>query len=278
MAPSAKLKTLVNQMPDPDKRGTYGQMDKAKIEKAIAEIHKGGRDNVAGLIDMLVEPPKGDDIKPHYALHVLAVHVCKVAGGKARAEFARTVASRLADRPKGAGEFLIRQLQVAGGKEVVPALGKALLNTALCEPAAQALVSIGDGAADQLCAAVGKVKGRCRLTIIRSLGDLADEKAGGALRQALGDDDGDVRIAATWGLARLADAGSAGAMLKAADERKGWERIKHTKACLLLAENLLAAGNKPAATRIYTHLRKTRTKPSELYIRQAAQRGLAAAK
>lgn len=278
MAPSAKLKTLVNQMPDPDNRGMYTNMDKAKIETAIAEIHKGGRDSIIGLIDMLVEPGKGDDVKGHYALHVLAVGVCKPGGDKGRAEFARTVASQLAGRPKGVQRYLIRQLQVAGGNEVAPILGKALLDPALCGPAAQALLAIGKGAADQLRAALPKVKGRCRLTIILGLGFLADPAAAGAFKQAVGDDDSQIRMAATWGLARIAEAGWADAILKMADGHKGWERIQHTKACLLLAEKLLAAGNKTAAIAIYTHLRDTRTEPSELYIRQAAAKALTAAK
>lgn len=278
MAPSAKLKTLVNQMPDPDKRGTYANMDKARIDSAIAEIHKGGRDSIIGLIDMLVEPGKGDDVKGHYALHVLAVGVCKPGGDKPRAEFARAVASQLAGRPRGVQRYLIRQLQVAGGNEVVPILGKALLDPVLCGPAAQALLAIGKGAAAQLRAALPKVEGKCRLAIILGLGFLADPGAAGAFKQALGDGDRQIRIAATWSLARIADAGSADALLKAADGHKGWERIKHTKACLLLAEKLLAAGNKAAAIAIYTHLRDTRTEPSELYIRQAAAKALTAAK
>ncbi len=283
MAPSAKLKTLVNQMPDPDNRGAYTNMDKAKIETAIAEIHKGGRDSIIGLIDMLVEPGKGDDVKPHYALHVLAVLVCKPGDDKPRAEFARTVASQLVrpgprGRPKGVQRYLIRQLQVAGGKEVAPVLGKALLDPELCEPAALALLAIGKGAADQLRAALPKVKGKCRLAILLGLGFLADRGAADTFKQAIGDGDSQIRIAATWGLARIADAAWADALLKMADAHKGWERIKHTKACLLLAENLLAAGKETAATRIYAHLRKTRTEPSELYIRQAAQKGLATAK
>ena len=38
--------------------------------------------------------------------------------------------------------FVIRQLQVAGGKESAPALGKQLADPVLCEPAAQALLAI----------------------------------------------------------------------------------------------------------------------------------------
>jgi len=276
MPASEQLKSLVDQMPDPDGRGLLSKIDKDKVEKAIAAIHKGGRDNVLGLIDMLVEPGKGDDVKPHYALHVLAVHVCKLEDDKPRAEFAWTVASQLGGkRPKGVQKYLIRQLQVAGGKEVVGTLGKALLDPELCEPAAQALAAIGEGAGEQLRAALPKVKGKSRLTVVQNLGVVGDAKAVDALRQAVGDKDREVRIAASWGLANIGDAGSADIVLKAADAHKGWERIQETKACLLLAEKLLAAGEKKEAARIYSHLQRTRTDPSERYVREAAEKALA---
>ena len=282
MAPSAKLKALVDRMPDHDGAGRLTNIDKDKVETAVAEIHKGGRHSLVGLIDLLVEPGKGNDIKPHYALHVLAVHVCKLASpgaepadDKPRAAFARTVAAQMAAKPKGVQRYLIRQLQVAGGKEVVPALGKALLDPDLCEPAAQALLAIRDGAAEALRAALPTVKAKSRRTILQGLAVLGDRKTVGAFRKALGDPDRDVRIAAALGLANAADAASADALLKAADGQQGWERIQHTKACLVLADNLLAAGDNAAAGRIYAHLRDTRAKPSEAYIRQAAERALA---
>jgi hypothetical protein len=44
-------------MPDPDGRGMFTEnIDKEKIDKAIALIHEGGRENIEGLIDMLGEP------------------------------------------------------------------------------------------------------------------------------------------------------------------------------------------------------------------------------
>jgi len=278
MAPSAELKALVDQMPDPDGRGMYTNISKEQVEKAVEEIHKGGRDNVIGLIDMLVPPGKGDDVKPHYALHVLAVHVCKLEDEKARPEFARTVASQVGGkRPKGVQKYLLRQLQVAGGKEVVGTLGKALLDVDLCEPAAQALAAIGEGAAEQLCAALPKAKGTCRLTVVQNLGVVRGEKAVDGLTRAVGDQDREVRIAAAWALANIGGAGSADVVLKAADAHEGWERIQHTKACLLLAEKLLAAGKGREAARIYTHLRDTRTDPAERYVRDAAEKALAGA-
>jgi len=153
VTPSPQLQSLVNDLPDPDERGMYcTNIDKGKIERAIAGIHAGGRENVLGLIAMLVPPGRGDDVKAHYALHCLAIHVCKLPDRKHRREFAAALASQLGgDRPKAVQAYLCQELQAAGGKEVVPALGKLLTDEELCEPAACAIVAIGEGAAEQPC-------------------------------------------------------------------------------------------------------------------------------
>ncbi len=64
-----EIKLLADQIPDPDKNGTYVNLDDAKIaqiDKAVAELQKGGRQAVLAIIDMLVEPGKGNDIKAHW--------------------------------------------------------------------------------------------------------------------------------------------------------------------------------------------------------------------
>lgn len=279
MAPSDELKSLVGQMPDPDKRGLLSNIDKDKVDTAIAQIHKGGRDNIIGIIDMLVEPGKGDDVKPHYALHCLALHVCKIKDKGARRAFGEALASQLGgDRPKGVQKYLIREIQVAGGKEAVATLGKMLLDEALCEPAAQALTAIGQGAAEQFRQALPKVKGKSRLTVIQNLGVLRDAVSVAALRKAVTDADTEIRTSAAWGLANIGDEGSADVLMKAADVGPGWERIQATKACLMLAEKLLAGGKKNQAVRIYAYLRDTRKDESEKYVRDVAEEALAGTK
>ena len=66
------------------------------------------------------------------------------------------------------------------------------------------------------------------------------------------------------------------ALVERADAAKGWERIQSTKACLVLAERLAETGGAAEARAIYAHLRRTRSNGSEAYIREAAERGLAA--
>jgi len=274
---SVSIAEIVSKLPDPDENGLLSNVDKESVENVIAEIYKTGRDGIVALIDMLVEPGKTDDVKPRYALHGLAVYVCKLNDKEHRRAFAEILASQLdRDRPKQVKGYLIRQLQVAGGKEVTGALGKFLLDDELCEYASQALAAIGDGAAEQLRDALPKAKGKCRLTVIQNLGAVRDKKSVDALRQALGDKDRDIRLAAAWGLANIGDPGSVDMLNRALDAENPYERIKAAQACLLLAENLLAAGKKKDAMKIYAHLRDTRTDPAERYLRQVAESALAA--
>jgi len=276
--PSDNLADLINQMPDPDQRGMYcTDIDKEKIETAIAGIHQGGSKNIKGIIDMLVEPSKGDDVKAHYALHVLGLHLCKLDDDKLRRQFAKTLASQLDDRPKAVQAYLVQELQAFGGEEVVAELGALLTDEDLCEPAAMALVAIGQGAAEQLRNALPKAKGKCRLTVVQNLGVVRDTASVPELRIAAKDEDQDIRIAATWALGNIGDAASADLLLDIADKSQGWERIQATKASFLLAEKLLASGRKTDAAAIYKHLRDTRSDPAEKYIRDAALSALAAA-
>lgn len=275
-APSA-LAELIGKLPDPDNRGMLTNIDKQAVDNVILQIHKGGRRSIMGLINMLVEPGKGDDVKPRYAIHCLALHVCKLRDEKRRREFAGTLASQLGgQRPKAVQGYLVRELQVAGRKEVVGALGKLLNDEQLCEYAAQALAAIRDGAAQQLRNALLRARGKCRLTIVQNLGVVRDARSVRALVNATRDSDREVRLAAAWGLANIGDARCVNVLLKAADVKSSYERTKATQACLLLAENLLTAGQKSEAAKIYTYLRDTRTDPSEQYVRDAARNALTA--
>ncbi|MGA2616214.1 MAG: HEAT repeat domain-containing protein [Thermoguttaceae bacterium] len=277
MSASEQLKTLVAQMPDPDARGMYCTgVDKQKIERAIAEIHKGGKESILGLIDMLGQPGSDQDVKPHYALHCLANFYLQTKDEDGRRQFCETLAGELSgERSKYVRGYLCQELQWAGRSESAPALGKLLCDEELSAPAAMALVAIGQGAAEQFRAALGAAQGKCRLNVVQGLGAVGDPQSAPALQAALADEDREVRLAAGWALARAGDAASADLLIKAAGAQPGWERIQATKHCMLLAEKLQAAGKQAEAAKIYTYLRDSRSDPSEKYIRQAAEKALA---
>jgi HEAT repeat protein len=264
------VKEIVSQLPEPDDRGLYSQIDKDVVDRVIAQLQQGGRKSLPALIDMIKEPGNHADYKAHYALHCWAVQVCKAKKEKDRRLFAETLASQIGGgRPKAVQKYLVQQLQVAGRREVVGTLGALLTDEELCEPAAQALTAIREGALEQYRKALVKAKGKCRLNIIQNLGVLQDDQTVNELRQALKDSDQEVRIAAGWALANIGDAGSVELICRAADTSKDWERIQQTKACLLLAERLAAAGKKGDAKKVYQHLRDSRKDSSESYVREA---------
>jgi len=278
MAVSEQLKTLVEQMPNADERGMYcTDIDKDKIEKAIAQIHKGGKDNILGLIDMLGEPGSDQDVKPHYALQCLANYVLQSRDEQAHRDFAEVLAAQLgSDRSKYIRGYLCQELQWAGRREACPALGKLLGDEDLVAPASMALVAIRDGAAEQFRAALAGAKGICKLNIVQGLGSLGDIESIPTLLALLTDDDREVRLAAGWGLARTGDAGSVAPLIKAAGMPNGWERIQAIKHCLVLAENLTAAGKKTEAAKIYVYLRDSRHDKHEKYVRDLAEKAIAA--
>jgi len=265
------VKEIVSQLPEPDDRGLYSQIDKNVVDRVVAQLQQGGRESLPALIDMIKEPGNHEDYKAHYALHCWAVQVCKAKKEKDRRMFSETLASQIGGgRPKAVQKYLVQQLQVAGRREVVGTLGSLLTDEELCEPAAQALTAIREGALEQYRKALGKSKGKCRLTVMQNLGVLQDNQTVNELRQALEDSDQEVRVAAGWALANIGDAGSAELICRSADTSKAWERTQQTKACLLMAEKLAAAGKKSDAKRVYEHLCKSRKDDSEKYVRDAA--------
>lgn len=276
-----QAKELVDRMPEPDARGILSNIDRDATLKAIAGLHAGGEEHAQALVEMLAEPGKANDHQARYALHGLALYVCGL-GGRPRNEadrkaFAAALAKTLdGDRPAAVKEFVLRELQVCGGQEVVAALGKCLAQTALAEAAAAALVAIGgDEAAAQFRDMQQSANRAQRLIAVQSLGVLRDKQSVAALVKATQDDDAEVRTLACWALANIGDPAGIEACLAAAENAQGFERIQAGKSRLLFAERLRDS-NKAQAKRLYQHVGQTSGDESEAYLREIAERELAA--
>lgn len=275
---------LVARMPDSDSPGKESKFtgpDPALAEGVFREILAGGADSLRELVALVSDPtgPGPVDFRAEYVLHGIAIHVGRPEERRNRWLLSRTLAEELGKegRSKWMRAFLIRELQVAGGRRSAAAIGKHLLDEDLCDPAAMALVAIGgDAAADELRTALAAAKGKARASIVQALGALGDKAAAPAVRGSLADPERDVRTGAAWALANMGDSGSADLVLKAAQAEDPWERILGAKACLLLAERLLADGRREDAVRLYTRLRDAKRGTDEAYLAEAAERGLAA--
>jgi len=272
-----ELKSLVDQMPDPDDRGMYTKnIDKEKIESAVAAIFAGGRDNVQGLIDMLGEPGSEENVKPHYALHCVLNHALIVKDDDARREFAATLAKNLSGNLSTHNKaYLCQELQWMGREEAVEALGRLLLEEQLVEPAAMALVAIKTGAPLALRAALPQASGICRRTIVDALAALQDVDAADDFKAALKDDDVEVRIAARVGLSQVPSSSAAAAILASARDSSGWERIQAAKCSLVAAETLQEAGQASEARQVYDQVGGIFDQDHEAHVREAAETGKA---
>jgi HEAT repeat protein len=279
-APSeqSKWEALVGRMPRPDPEDKIlKDVKEGEVEQIVAELHSGGHAAVVGLVNLLVEPGgEKTDSPVRHALHALVIGAGGL-GDEQRRALSVALASTLDDasRPISARAFVVRQMQLCGGAEASPALGKLLRDEDLYSDAAMALLAIRAGAAAQFRAALPDVTGPQRVAAIQALGALKDAESIEPLRRAAARDaDPVARLSAVWALANIGDAGSVETVLKAADESTGTDRTRATDACLLLAESLAAAGRKDGAAKIYRHLHATRTGPAETYVRGVAARAL----
>jgi HEAT repeat protein len=275
MAVSSTLADLVNRMPDLDKTGELTGPEWSSAEVIYTQVLEGGPAAVAGLLELLVPPGEGNDYKARYLLHGLALYVCRPAGAQWRRMLLKELTRGLGgDRPRAVQAFIIQQLQTAGTAEEVPVLGALLSDADLCEPATQALLAIGPGAAEQFRQALGQARGAARLTIVRALGVMGDARSAEAVARLATQPYGDARLAALKALAGIGDPAAVDLLLKAADAAEGYERIELTEACFALADRIAAAGHRQDARKAYSHLAKTRTDASESHVREAAERAL----
>lgn len=265
---------LVATLVVPDRNARAADVDRAATEKALAAILAGGKENLVALVELLKAPGSGDDSKARYALHALATRVCATKDERRRQAFAEALASTLGGaRPKPVQAFVVRQLQLAGGKEAVAPLGKLLADEELAETAGQALLAIKEGAAEQFRAALSKARGKARLVAVHGLGALRDAGSAAELRKLAADKDAELRQTVWWALANTGEAGAVDVLI-GATKAEGRERVKAASACLLLAERLAEAGKKKEATKLYEHLRDRFTAEHEAHFREAAKRAL----
>ena len=282
MKKQINVTAIVDKLPDADRPGTESKFtgpspDEAK--KLVGSVLSGGREAILELAEMIRDANgKGEkNFKPGYLLHAIALRVGDKGRDKERLVFTGALASLLggANPPPGAQEYLLRELQCAGGPEVVKTLGGLLEKPGIWEHALNALVSIETGAGEQLRKALVGAKGRRRLAILQALGSLRDADSTATLASATEDKDENIRLAAARSLARIATPACIEPVIKAAQKAKAWEKIQLNKAGLLLAENLSSAGNKDKARETCNLLINANPQEDDLYVREAAGRIIA---
>jgi hypothetical protein len=263
------IQPLLDTFPLPADRGILSNIDKDATEKAIDALIANPAEAAKALAVKLIDPgAEGNDIQARHAMHAVAIRV-PTRGEDSRSAFCKALAGTLAaERPDRVKGFIIRQLQLCGGREVAAAVGAFLIVDEIADDAAQTLLAIRDGTAEQFRAALPKVNDNnaLRRNIIHGLAQLADKPSKDTFVAMLGDQDEQTRLLALWGLAQLADPSPLAAFLAAEQKETGFARTKAASLSLQLAEKL----PKAEAAKIYEHLKSTRTVPEEKYLQDLA--------
>ena len=246
--------------------------DPASAEPIVKALIRGGPAVIAQLIDQVGEQfgdPGG--VKATYALHGVVNYASRPGADAERKMVAETLAKALESKHSvDLKSLLCQQLQLCGRAEQVPALAGLLSDEALCEPATQALTAIGGAAAAAaLRAALPKVQGKPRVTIMNALGRFRDRAAADEIRKSVAEVDPNLRLAAWYALGNLGDPASAVALAKAADGEPSFERTQATDGCLRLARRLGELGSTTEAEKILRQLLAKRKAPEEVHDRLA---------
>ena len=161
----------------------------------------------------------------------------------------RTLASATT---RGAKDFLCRQLRTIGTARCVPALEAMLTEPKLAHMARYALGRIEDPAAlAAIHRALGRTSGKLQIGVINTLADRHCEKARPDLVKLLGSPDAQVAEAAAAALGKLGGTASVNALEAARGKAPESVRAHIDHALLACAGQLLAAGHKAEAARLY---------------------------
>lgn len=155
-----------------------------------------------------------------------------------------------------------RRLAVIGSKDAVPALAALLSDPNIYDVVRYGLENIPDAAADEAFrAALGKVKGRQQVAVIRSLGKRRDAKAVGDLARLLGDADAAVASAAGVALGQIGGVEAAKALQQALAGAAAAARGGIGEGCLTIANALLSEGKRDEAAAFADRVRAAEMPP-----------------
>jgi HEAT repeat protein len=237
-------------------------------DQLASELLHLGSQGILKVCRKIVPPGTGDDTQARYALHALTTYTNQKGLERARELYAKTLAKALektVDREVKA--FVIRQLQQVGKEESVKPLKKCLIDQRLCEPAAQALLSIGTEEAEKaLLRSLGKTCQACRITIIKALGEMRCRKAAKKILRYAYSTDKELRQVTLFALANIGDPLADRVLKNISVTATSYERIKAPTLYLLYARRLAESGNTEKCGGICRRLIKNYTAPQESHI------------
>jgi len=257
---------VLAQMPA-NRQGNY--------DKQMADLASAGEEGVMMLTDMLHAPGQGSNAQVEYALSGLTHFVAAKGQEAARASVVKGYLKALekaSDREIKA--FIIRQLQLTGGDEVVDALARYLNQDDLSGPSSRALAAIGTEKATQaLQASLMRRMGNAKTQqdAILAIGEARLPVAEDLLIGMVGNGDVEMQRIVLYALSRM---GSKNALKPLADaaSRTGYtyDKTQANEAYIRLIHRVAEQGDIKEAEKAANDLLKQATKFGKVQTRTSA--------
>lgn len=192
--------------------------DEARLNKAMNEILELGPEGFQLLIAQLTPPGVDDDTAVRFALNSFARYASQFGKCEAKA-FAEDNFLKALPLQKDVEikTFIMNQLNLVASEKSITQLAPYLIDEKLCEPATQTLLALNKKvAAKQLLAALPKVEGKNKATLVRALGQLKCQDAVKSITPLVEDKEASMRKTALTALATIGAPESYKTLLKAA--------------------------------------------------------------
>jgi HEAT repeat protein len=250
----------------------YPAQSSEERDQLSAELLQFGTDGILAICHTLLPPGKGNDTDSRFALHGLSIYANREGAEQKRMLYAKALIKGLKSaKDREVKAFLIRQIQLVGKDESVKTLSKYLKDERLCEPATQALYSIGSKKAKKvLVKALGSVKNQNRATIIKALGDLRCSSAAKKLLKYVNSKNEKVRQTTLYALANIGDPSAEEVISRLSISVSAYERNTVPNNYLLYAQRLGESGNKKKATQICRQMIRSYSSNAESNIATSA--------
>ena len=179
-------------------------------DRLVDELFSLGDKGFAELASLIVAPGTGDDAAARMAINSMARYASQKGEEKEKAFLEKNLLTAItAAQDKEVQRFLIHQLNLVACDGSIPLLKKFLTDETLCEPATQALLSMGrEKAAAVLLEVLKETAPTANVTLIKALGEMHYKPAVSTLTQFVGNKDATVQRVTLQALARIGDPAS----------------------------------------------------------------------
>lgn len=247
----------------------------ANYNQLMGDLYSTGEDGVRQLVQQMNAPGKGSNSSVEYALSGLTRYVTGLNDEQARVSLSKSYAKVLAEtQEERARVFIINQLQIVGGDEIIESLAGLLSVEPYSEPASMALAAMGtDLAGETLRSALLRKMGtpKTQKDVIIALGEMKAKGVEELLLGQVGIGDEDMQKSVLYALSRLGTTASIDKMKQAAEKTNYTsEKSGATDAYVKLIKRLAVDESSKKVVKAAEDILKKTTKSSRAEVRIAA--------